>query len=126
MAQTTPNQMTKLKDTDALIVVDVQRDFLPGGALAVPQSDRVIPPMNLLIDRFVRARRPVFFTRDWHPPDHASFRAQGGPWPPHAIAGTRGAQFSPDLWVPPTAEVVSKARSTEPDSYSGFQGTQLA
>jgi nicotinamidase/pyrazinamidase len=111
---------------DALVVVDVQNDFLPGGALAVPAGDAVVPVLNRYIGEFERRRLPVFATRDWHPPGHCSFREQGGPWPPHCIAGTRGAEFARDLALPASARLVSKAARAEADAYSGFEGTDLA
>jgi nicotinamidase/pyrazinamidase len=111
---------------DALIVVDVQKDFLPGGALGVPSGDDVIAPLNRVITAFERARQPIFYSRDWHPADHCSFRAQGGLWPPHCIAGSAGAAFAKSLRVPPAAIVISKATTPERDAYSAFQGTTLA
>jgi nicotinamidase/pyrazinamidase len=111
---------------DALLVVDVQNDFLPGGSLAVPDGDRVVPVLNRYIARFVAADLPVFATRDWHPPDHCSFAPRGGPWPPHCVAGSPGAAFAPALELPVGTTVVSKADSPERDAYSGFQGTDLA
>lgn len=117
---------TRLKSGDALIVVDVQRDFLPGGALGVPEGDAVVAPLNRLIDAFATAGLPVFYSRDWHPADHCSFRAQGGPWPPHCIAATEGAGFARELVVLPNSIVVSKATTPERDAYSAFQGTALA
>lgn len=111
---------------DALIVVDVQNDFLPGGALAVPQGDQVIEPLNRAAVLFEAKELPVFATRDWHPENHCSFKAQGGPWPPHCVAGTRGAEFAPGLRLPASAVVISKATTPERDAYSGFQGTELA
>lgn len=111
---------------DALLVTDVQRDFLPGGALAVPRGDEVVEPLNRWIERFARRGLPVFATRDWHPPDHCSFRAQGGPWPPHCVAGTPGAAFAEALRLPPGVEVVSKAVDPRQEAYSVFKGTELA
>ena len=111
---------------DALLLVDVQNDFLPGGSLAVPGGDAVIAPLNHCIDRFARAGLPIFATRDWHPPRHCSFREQGGPWPPHCIAGTPGAAFAAGLRLPPNAVVIDKASAAERDAYSGFEGTELA
>lgn len=116
----------RLQDTDALIAVDVQRDFLPGGSLAVPEGDAVVPVLNEYIRRFVRADLPVIATRDWHPPDHCSFAAQGGPWPPHCVRETRGAEFAPDLALPKDVVIVSKATQTGADAYSAFDGTGLA
>ena len=109
----------------ALIVVDVQNDFCPGGALGVKDGDKIIPPLNKVIKAFGRAGLPVFFTRDWHPPDHISFKAQGGIWPPHCVQGTKGAEFNPDLSVPKDATIVSKGDKPKAEAYSGFQGTNL-
>lgn len=111
---------------DALIVVDVQVDFLPGGNLAVARGDEVIAPVNRAIAVFVRCGRPIFATRDWHPADHCSFHAQGGPWPPHCIAGTPGAAFPAALALPAQTPVISKATAADRDAYSGFEGTDLA
>lgn len=110
---------------DALIIVDVQRDFLPGGALAVPGGDAVIPVLSRCARAFDQYGLPVFATRDWHPADHCSFRAQGGPWPPHCVAGTAGAELPETLALPASAQVISKATTPEKDAYSGFQGTTL-
>lgn len=111
---------------DALIVVDVQRDFLPGGALGVARGDEVVAPLNEAARAFERAGRPIFASRDWHPPDHCSFKARGGPWPPHCVAGTAGAGFADALALPASAIVVSKATTADADSYSAFGGTDLA
>lgn len=114
------------RDDDALLLVDVQNDFLPGGALAVPEGDAVIPVLNRWIEAAEEASVPIVATRDWHPPDHVSFEAQGGPWPPHCIAGTQGAAFHPGLALPEDAVIVSKATEPEAEAYSGFDGTELA
>ncbi len=114
-----------IKDTDALLVVDVQHDFLPGGALAVPDGDEVVPVLAACIEAFVRLDRPVFASRDWHPPDHCSFQASGGPWPPHCIAGSPGATIDPALHLPASATIVDKATSADKDAYSAFEGTTL-
>lgn len=114
-----------IDEGDALIVVDVQRDFLPGGSLAVADGDAVIAPLNGWLSRFAAAGRPLFATRDWHPSDHCSFRAQGGPWPPHCVAGTAGAEFPVALQLPAAARIVSKATTRDRDAYSGFAGTDL-
>jgi nicotinamidase/pyrazinamidase len=111
---------------DALIVVDVQKDFLPGGALGVPSGGEIIEPLNRAIAAFERRGLPIFATRDWHPREHCSFRERGGRWPPHCVAGTEGAQFAPALHLPSAARVVSKATRRESDAYSGFQETDLA
>lgn len=111
---------------DALILVDVQRDFLPGGALAVARGDEVVAPLNEAARAFERAGRPVFASRDWHPANHCSFKARGGPWPPHCIAGTPGAELAGGLALPASAVLVSKAVTADADSYSAFGGTDLA
>jgi nicotinate phosphoribosyltransferase len=110
---------------DALLLVDVQADFLPGGALGVPGGDQVVPILNRYLAQFVRRSLPVFATRDWHTQDHCSFKAQGGPWPPHCIQGTRGGEFAPGLALPAEAFVVSKATDPAAEAYSGFAGTGL-
>jgi len=114
-----------LQAGDALLIVDVQRDFLPGGALGVPDGDAVIPVLNRYIKAFQSRGLPIFASRDWHPNDHCSFEAQGGPWPPHCVAGTPGAELPETLELPPQAEVISKATTSERDAYSAFQGTDL-
>ena len=109
----------------ALLVVDVQRDFCPGGALPVRGGDRIIPGINRVTSAFARAGLPVFFTRDWHPKDHISFRSQGGRWPAHCVQGTAGAEFHPALRIPAGAVVISKGDDPRAEAYSGFQGTDL-
>lgn len=111
---------------DALLVVDVQNDFLPGGQLAVPGGDQVIAPLNAAIGVFQARGLPVFATRDWHPPNHCSFRQYGGIWPPHCVAGSAGADFPAALALPPDVRIVSKAMQADADAYSGFEGTELA
>jgi nicotinamidase/pyrazinamidase len=114
-----------LRPGDACIIVDVQNDFLPGGALAVPRGDEVIPVLNTCLRAFAARRLPVFATRDWHPPDHCSFKAQGGRWPAHCVAGSRGAAFAPTLELPRDTTVISKACTARREAYSGFEGTDL-
>lgn len=111
---------------DALLVVDVQRDFLPGGALAVPHGDEVVRPLNACAALFAHAGLPIFATRDCHPRDHCSFRTQGGAWPPHCVAGTAGAHFADHLQLPNSTVVLSKATRRDQEAYSGFAGTGLA
>ncbi|MDI3281264.1 MAG: isochorismatase family protein [Bacillota bacterium] len=104
---------------DALIVVDVQNDFCPGGALAVPEGDRVVPALNRWIEAFRAAGRPVAYTQDWHPAGHCSFQSQGGPWPAHCVQGTAGAALHPALRVEGT--LFRKGFLPEKEAYSGFQ-----
>jgi nicotinamidase/pyrazinamidase len=111
---------------DALLIVDLQNDFLPGGALAVPRGDLVIAPINALVDLYHGRGLPIYASRDWHPTDHCSFTAQGGPWPPHCVAASEGALFSEALQLPEEAIVVSKALTAAEDAYSAFNGTGLA
>ena len=111
---------------DALLLVDVQVDFLPGGRLPVPGGDHVLEPLNRAIAAFAARGLPVVATRDWHPVDHCSFTPQGGPWPPHCVAGTPGAAFAPALRLPPHPLLVSKATPPERESYSDFADTGLA
>ncbi len=111
---------------DALLVVDVQNDFLPGGALAVAGGDEVIGPLNLEMARFAGLGLPVYVSRDWHPREHCSFASRGGPWPTHCIADTHGAAFPAELRIPAQAVVVSKATRADADAYSAFEGTDLA
>lgn len=116
----------QLRKGDVLLIVDVQNDFLPGGALAVPDGDAVIPLLDGCGEKFDHCGLPVMASRDWHPPDHCSFEAQGGPWPPHCIAGTQGAELAATLALPRNSEIVSKAATRDRDAYSAFQGTGLA
>ena len=115
-----------LDNTDALLVIDMQVDFLPGGALGVAGGHEVVAPINHLIALYGAAGAPVFASRDWHPQDHCSFQAQGGPWPPHCMADTPGAQFAAELALPDDAVVISKATTAAVDAYSAFSGTDLA
>jgi nicotinamidase/pyrazinamidase len=111
---------------DVLLVVDVQNDFLPGGALAVPHGNAVVAALNRHLAAWRHRDLPVFASRDWHPPAHCSFRAQGGPWPPHCVAGTPGAEFAAELALPRSTTVVSKGTTAERDAYSAFDATDLA
>ncbi len=112
-------------EDDALVVVDVQKDFCPGGAIPVPEGDKIIPKMNKYIKKFREAGAKIYATRDWHPQDHRSFKAQGGPWPPHCIQNSEGAEFHPDLKLPDEGEIISKGDKPSVEGYSGFDGTNL-
>ena len=107
----------------ALIIVDFQNDFTPGGALAVPEGDTIAPKLNELAAS--GDYDLVIATRDWHPADHSSFGELGGPWPVHCVAGTRGAQLHPDLDRTKVDVVVDKGQAVDTDGYSGFEGTDL-
>ena len=115
----------KLKPGDVLLVTDIQNDFLPGGALAVAGGDEVVPVLNRYIGAFERNDLPVYATRDWHPPGHSSFAAEGGPWPEHCVAGSHGAKFATTLRLPHYTRLVSKATEQDREAYSSFQGTEL-
>jgi len=117
--------MVRITANDALIIVDVQIDFCPGGALPVPDGDRIVPAVNEYIEMFRIVGQPVFATRDWHPENHISFRENGGIWPRHCVQNTEGAKFHPDLKLPPDAFIISKGERPELEAYSGFQGTLL-
>jgi nicotinamidase/pyrazinamidase len=109
---------------EALIIVDFQNDFTPGGALAVRDGDRIAPRVNELASdpRFDL----VVATRDWHPPDHGSFEEQGGPWPVHCVQGTPGAELHPSLDRAAVDVIVDKGTDPSTEGYSGFEGTTLA
>lgn len=110
---------------NALILVDVQNDFFPGGALAVQHGDEIIPFLNRYIATFAKNNWPIFATRDWHPVNHCSFKEQGGPWPVHCVVGTLGAAFSPAIQLPDSAIIISKPSDPQRETYSGFEGTNL-
>jgi nicotinamidase/pyrazinamidase len=109
----------------ALVVVDVQNDFCPGGSLAVERGDEVVGPLNRLMREFLERGEPVFKSRDWHPPVTKHFAAYGGTWPVHCVQNTRGAEFHPGLLDDPRVQIISKGLGDE-DQYSAFDGTTLA
>jgi nicotinamidase/pyrazinamidase len=115
-----------LGPADALLIVDVQNDFCPRGALPVPEGDRVVPVLNRWIDAATAGAAAVVASRDWHPPGHVSFRQRGGPWPAHCVQGTDGAAFHPDLRLPADARLVSKGADPDRDAYSAFADPALA
>lgn len=118
--------MNEFQPGDALLVVDVQNDFCPGGALGVPGGEEIVPILNNWIRKAHEAGIPVCFSRDWHPAHHVSFEERGGPWPPHCVQHTRGAELHGDLLLPENALVINKADTLDKDSYSAFGATSLA
>ena len=114
-----------IKNDDALLITDIQKDFLPGGALPIENADEIIPVLNDYIRFFDNAKAHILASRDWHPKNHTSFKIQGGPWPPHCVQETLGAKFSADLKLPPQTIVISKATNPEREAYSAFDGTSL-
>ena len=110
-------------ESPALLIVDLQNDFCPGGALAVAGGDAVLPVMNRLAARAAALGLPVYASRDWHPIDSTHFAANGGPWPTHCVAGTAGARLHPDLVLPAGAMIVTTGVARDEHGYSAFDGT---
>ena len=106
----------------ALLVIDVQNDFCPGGALAVPQGDRVVPALNRHIAEAIGAGSPVYASRDWHPPVTRHFKAYGGEWPAHCVQGSAGAAFHQELKLPASTIVITKGEDPDRPGYSAFEG----
>ena len=106
----------------ALLLVDVQNDFCPGGALAVADGDQVVPVLNRLAARAAALGVPVYASRDWHPADSSHFEVNGGPWPVHCVAGTAGARLHPDLALPSTAMIVTKGTARDDHGYTALVG----
>ncbi|KPK51547.1 MAG: hypothetical protein AMJ59_27865 [Gammaproteobacteria bacterium SG8_31] len=115
-----------LRAGDALLVVDMQNDFMPGGALGVHGGDQIVPEVNRLVEKFIARRLPIVFSRDWHPPNHCSFGEQGGIWPVHCVQHTKGAAFTTGLAMPADPSVISKATKVDHEAYSAFDGTGLS
>jgi nicotinamidase/pyrazinamidase len=109
-----------MESKKALLVVDIQNDFCPGGALGAEEGDLIIPIMNKYIDLFQKNKLPVFFSRDWHPPTTKHFKEFGGPWPSHCVQDTKGAEFHPGLNMPSHAIILSKGTDPGADGYSAF------
>lgn len=107
-------------------MVDVQRDFLSGGSLAVPDGDAVVPVLNQYLRHFAAAGLPTIATRDWHPADHCSFVAEGGTWPAHCVQDSPGAEFAQALQLPDDTVLISKGTKNDAEAYSGFDSTDLA
>ncbi|MCD6341163.1 MAG: nicotinamidase [Desulfurococcales archaeon] len=112
--------------SSALVVVDIQNDFCAeDGALPVPGCRTIIENVNRYIEIFERTNQAVVASRDWHPPNHISFKARGGPWPPHCVQGSVGADFYPELKLPDRAIVISKGTNPDAEAYSAFDKTEL-
>lgn len=120
------NQSSLLQNGDGLLIVDVQNDFCPGGALAIEEGNRIIPVLNYWIQEAARKEVQVYASRDWHPRRHISFREQGGQWPPHCIQDSDGAGFHSDLNLPEDAVIITKGVRFDHDQNSVFDETSLA
>lgn len=121
-----PIPIESYQEGDALLVIDLQKDFCPGGALAVDQGDQVVAVLNPWIETAFLKDIPVYASRDWHPIQHISFKDQGGPWPPHCVQDTDGARFHPDLIIRDNTVVVTKGVRFDQDQNSVFDQTGLA
>ncbi len=111
---------------DALLIIDVQNDFCPGGALPIAEGDQVVPVLNSWIDTASQAGIPIYLSRDWHPKHHPSFTEEGGLWPVHCLQDTAGAAFHAGLHIPPEAVIVTKGTRLDQDQNSAFDQTGLA
>lgn len=110
---------------DALLLIDIQNDFLPGGALEIRGGEEILPILEDYIRRFHRCGYPIILTRDWHPPDHCSFVSRGGVWPVHCVAGSRGSLPPTSFPTPDSAAIIYKATDRNQEAYSAFQNTSL-
>lgn len=117
---------TVLKNGDGVLVVHVQVDFCPGGALPAPEGDKVVPVLNRWIEAAQELGIPVYASRDWHPQRHGSFKEEGGEWPPHCLQDSEGARFHPDLRLPPDVVLVTSGVRFDFDQYSAFKETGFA
>ncbi len=115
-----------LRKGDCLIIVDMQNDFMPWGSLPVPDADKIIPVLNSYIELFHKKGLPIFASRDWHPPNHCSFKENGGSWPSHCVQNTKGAEFADGLLLPEDTIIISKATDPKKEAYSALQDTELA
>ena len=122
--------MSEMSETfepgDGFLIVDVQNDFCSGGALPVAGGERIVPVINRWLGEAVAKGVPIYASRDWHPVGHVSFRERGGPWPPHCVQDSKGAQFHPDLALPCSTILVTKGVRFDQDQYSAFEQTGLA
>lgn len=111
-----------MKKNEALLIVDMQNDFCPGGALQVRDGDRIVGPVNRAAELFASAGLPILASRDWHPPGSSHFKNHGGLWPVHCVQGTWGSAFHPDLRLPAGTIILSKGTDPGLDGYSAFEG----
>lgn len=116
----------RIGNDEAILILDVQRDFCPGGALPTAGGDAVVDPLNQLIARARGSRIPIHASRDWHPRGHVSFLDQGGTWPVHCVQDTPGAAFHPKLQLPVNTVIISKGVRLDKDQLSAFDETGLA
>ncbi len=121
-----PVPSMRLRAGDALVVVDIQRDFCAGGALPIAGADAIVPMLNELIGEAIGTGALVVASRDWHPPNHSSFHASGGPWPEHCLQGSDGAKFHEGLRLPGDTIMIAKGQKVDKDQYSAFDATGLA
>ena len=119
-------QLKDLQKGDGLLLVDMQKDFCPGGKLAIEECNEVVPILNAWIEEAVSRSVPVYASRDWHPKRHISFERQGGDWPPHCLADSDGARFHPDLQLPGSTVIITKGARFDQDQNSAFDQTGFA
>ena len=115
-----------MRQHKAFLIIDVQNDFCPGGNLAVPEGDTIVPPLNKYILYFINKNIPVLASRDWHSEKTKHFKKYGGDWPDHCVQGSQGAAFHPDLMLPEETIVLSKGMDPDQDGYSVFEAMDLA
>ena len=111
-----------MQGKDGLLIIDVQNDFCPGGALAVRGGDEVVPVLNRYIESFRAVKLPILATRDWHPEKTQHFKAYGGLWPRHCVQGSKGAEFHPKLALGKDTIIISAGTGPDEEGYSGFDG----
>lgn len=117
--------MIPLTPHDALLLADIQNDFLPGGELGISEGDAIIPVLSKYVRLFQTHNLSIFLTRDWHPPNHCSFKPQGGPWPVHCVAGSPGSLPPSAFQIPGSAVIIYKAIDRDHEAYSAFHRTDL-
>lgn len=120
----TPEEI--LQPGDALILIDVQNDFCPGGALPIERGDEVVPILNRWVAAASTKGLPIYASRDWHPVGHLSFQERGGLWPPHCLQDSPGARFHSNLHLPEAAMIITKGVRFDQDQNSAFDQTGLA